>query len=421
MEKNILLICFLFTLFSLRGQQPNYDESKVPSYTLPDPLIMENGEKVTTQSQWLEKRRPEILGLFETNVYGRSPQKPQELHFEVLSEEKYALSNMATRKEIAVYFTGDEKHSMTILMYLPNKRTGPVPLFFGLNFKGNHAICTDPDITESVNRMKPREEGGSEIRLHAFKRGDASARWPLEMLIANGYGIATAYRGDIDPDYDDGFQNGVHPLFYQDGQNRPDNDQWGTLAAWAWGMSCAMDYFETDEDIDDSKVAVVGHSRLGKTALWAAAVDERFAMAVSNDSGCGGAALSRRKYGETVGKINKLFPHWFCGNFKQYSDNEDKLPVDQHQLVALIAPRPVYIASAIEDKWADPKGEFLSGVHASPVYELFGLEGLPADEMPEIDRPMMDGHIGYHVRSGDHDITLYDWQQFVKFVDKYLK
>lgn len=420
MKKAVLLIVFHCTIFTLKGQQPNYDESKVPQYTLPDPLKMENGQIVDSQAKWTNERRAEILRVFESQVYGKMPEHPKDLHFRILSEDRYALSNMATRKEIAVYFTKDEQHYMTILMYIPNKRRGAAPVFLGLNFKGNHTICDDPGITESITRMKPRE-GGNEKQPGVFKRGAESSRWPIEMLIANGYALATIYRGDIDPDYDDGFQNGIHPLFYGKGQTRPRADEWGALSAWAWGLSCAMDYFETDEDIDSKRVAVVGHSRHGKTALWAGAIDQRFAMAISNDSGCGGAALSRRKYGETFSRINKLFPHWFCENFKHYNDREEFLPVDQHQLIALMAPRPVYIASAIDDKWADPKGEFLSGVHASHVYELFGLEGLNGADLPPVDQPLLTGSIGYHVRSGNHDITRYDWEQFIKFADKHFK
>ena len=286
----LLPLCGL-TLFCARAQMPatNYDESQVPAYTLPDPLTTIAGKKVTDAETWTSERRPELLSLFESEVYGKAPDRPEGLHFEVLSEDRYTLGNMATRREIAVYFTEDDAHFMTILLYIPNKRTDAVPVFLGLNFKGNHTICDDPLITESVSRMKPRAEGGSEVRAKGFPRAAAASRWPVEMLIANGYGLAT-----IDPDYDDGFQNGVHPLFYREGQTKPAPDEWGTIAAWAWGLSRAMDYLETDEDVDASRVAVIGHSRHGKTALWAAAVDPRFAMAVSNDSGCGGAALLRR-------------------------------------------------------------------------------------------------------------------------------
>lgn len=207
---------------------------------------------MTDAGTWTSERRPELLSLFETEVYGKAPGRPEGLHFQVLSEDRYTLGNMATRKEIAVYFTESDEHFMTILLYIPNKRTDAVPVFLGLNFKGNHTICDDPLVTESVSRMKPREEGGSEVRAKGFPRAAAASRWPVEMLIANGYGLATIYRGDIDPDYDDGFRNGVHPLFYRQGQTRPDPDEWGTLAAWAWGLSRAMDYLETDEDVDAS-------------------------------------------------------------------------------------------------------------------------------------------------------------------------
>ena len=400
------------------GLEANFEENEVPDYKLPDPLICLDGTKVSDKRLWYEKRQREIFELFESQMYGKMPGKPEKISFEIKSLDKDALNGKATRKEISVVMENNRAEiQMDLLIYLPNFQLKPVANFITLNFYGNHSIHQDPNISLS-DRWMPTKIAYGIVKHRATEksRGVRSSKWPVELIIKRGYALSTIYSGDIDPDFDDGFQNGVHPLFYIKGQNKPSSHEWGTIGAWAWGLSRAMDYFECDDDIDNSRVIIMGHSRLGKAALWAGATDQRFAIVISNNSGCGGAALYSRKFGETISYINSRFPHWFCKNFKSYNDKEDKLPIDQHMLISLIAPRPVYIASAEKDLWADPRGEFLAAKYADPVYRLLGTNGLNTVEIPNLHQPVLST-IGYHIREGDHDVLKYDWERYLDFAD----
>lgn len=421
MKKKSLLILFLLlmtALSSLYSQEfvANYDEGKVPEYTLPDPLIFNNGSKVRNKKQW-DTRRTEIFKIFETEVYGVAPEWDGEIITSELSSDMNALDGKAIRKEIKITLKrGNKELAMIMLLYLP-KSSSPVPLFLGYNFGGNHTVTNEPGISVTTSWVRNNKEANiADNKAGDSGRGRDASSWQVNTIISRGYGLATIYYGDIDPDFDDGFKNGVHGLYDSD----PDETSWGSIAAWAWGLSRAMDCLEKIPSVDAGKVVVMGHSRLGKAALWAGAADRRFGVVISNNSGCGGAALSRRVFGETVGRINRSFPHWFCDNFNRYNEKEEILPVDQHQLLALIAPRPLYVASAKEDQWADPKGEFLSCVAASPVYKLLTGKEFPATQMPEVNSPVVS-KIGYHIRTGVHDVTLYDWQQYLDFADLHLR
>lgn len=394
---------------------PNYDEAKVGEYKLPDPLVFNNGKPVKSAQQWRTQRRVEIVKLFEDHVYGRSAAAPKNIEFEITNKDEKALNGLATRKEVAVWLTGKRPGPvMHILLYMPNEGKGSVPVFLGYNFEGNQAIHNDPGIPP--HKVWARDGQGEPQR----GRGTEASRWQVEKVLRRGYAVASIYYGEVFPDKKDGLAESIIPVFYRAGQTQPDANEWNAVAAWGWGLSRALDVIEKDKDLDAKHVAVWGHSRLGKAALWAGAQDQRFAMVISNDSGESGAALARRNYGETVWRINDSFPHWFNGNYKKYSDRAADLPVDQHMVIALCAPRPVYIASAQEDRWADPRGEFLAAVAADPVYRLLGTDGIATKIWPSIHEPIFST-IGYHIRAGKHDVTAYDWDQYLTFADRYMR
>ncbi len=370
----------------------NFDEARVGPITLPELLRTSSGATVRTPDAW-RARRAELLDLFRDHVYGRSPGKPESLRFERLEEKADAMDGAASLTRVAILSRqGSREHRFELVFFLPRKTTGPVPVFLLLN--NRPPSNTDPT------------------------RIEKSEFWPAEQMIARGYGIAAVHNIEVAPDNAKTFRDGIIRMFDPDGEGPPRDHEWGAISAWAWGGSRALDYFETDARIDRTRIAVLGHSRGGKTALWAGAQDERFALVIPNESGEGGASLSRRNFGETVAQINKSFPHWFTGRYKTYNARVDMLPVDQHMLIALVAPRAVYVASADEDLWADPRGEFLSLAHASPVFSLYGDPPIAETAMPPLSQPLLAGRRAYHVRPGTHNLTAYDWDRFADFADR---
>ncbi len=396
--------------------QPETQTILPPSLELPDPLTKPDGTRLTSAWDWPEQRE-RLLKIFESEVYGRSPRPPDEIEATVI-EEGVAFGGLAARRQVRLTLVPGGP-AVDLLLYRPGHHQHPSSSFVALNFLGNHSISDDPDVLLPSSWLRRHEEFSPEHRATEAGRGSRTSRWPVRTLLESGYGLVTAYYGDIDPDFDDGFQNGLHPHFYSEGQSLPADDEWGSIAAWAWGLSRIRDYLETTSDFDASRIVLFGHSRLGKAALWAAAIDTRFPAVISNNSGCGGAALSKRKMGETVAAINTRFPHWFAKNFHGYNDREADLPVDQHQLLALIAPRSLYVASASEDAWADPQGEFEAVAAAAPVFALLGEPAFQASEMPAADQPFI-GSLSYHLRTGRHDVTLWDWERYIEFADLHI-
>lgn len=378
-----------------RRPQLIWRESKVPDYELPSPLLFADGTSVTTAEQWQQRRR-EILNIFREDMYGHRPGLPEKLTFEIISEDARAMNGAATLKIVEILSLHKGLyHKFELILFLPNNSGKPVPVFLLMNNRS-------PDNTDP-------------------SRQEVSGFWPAEQVIARGYGIAAIQNSDLAPDDSEKFHEGVIRLFEGDivPGNRPPNAG-GALAIWGWGASRVMDYFETDSRIDCSKVAVLGHSRGGKASLWAGAEDERFALVISNNSGSGGAALSKRCFGETIEAVNR-FTHWFAPNFLKYNGKEDELPFDQHMLLSLIAPRGLYVASADEDLWADPRGEFLSLAHASPVYALWNHPLIDSDDMPPLDVPLLSGPRGYHIRPGGHNLTPADWNYYMDFAGRLWK
>lgn len=415
-----LIAACLFTAALLRSpgaaaQLPagsNTDETKVPPYVLPDPLLEANGSRVTTASEWNRVQRPYLYHLFEENVYGKLPAATP-IRAVVRDYSEQALNGKAIRKQVRIYLSATDTTIYTdVLLYLPlsssNKR---VPVFLAYNFMGNQTITKDPAVFISA-KWAPPFRGVINNRATDSTRGRDTS-WPIDTILAHGYGLATAYYGDLEPDNAAASVTGIRYTLENELHQQP--AAWGALAAWAWGLSRIMDYLEKDNQVDARKVALLGHSRLGKATLWAGASDTRFAIVISNESGEGGAALSRRWYGETIKNLNDQFPYWFVAKYKTYSGHADLLPVDQHMLLALMAPRPLYVASAEDDRWSDPRGEFLSAFHAGPVYALLGKPGLSNDTLPPVEQPVGTSSIHYHIRRGKHGVTLYDWQQYLQF------
>lgn len=414
-------LIFLIAAFVASAQRPttNTDESKVGPYTLPD-------LQAKSKKDWETRRRAELLDAFATNLYGFTPKIETKLRAEVTDVKKDAVNGLATRSQITLHLFDDPNAPKIYLMlYTPNAAKPPAPAYLGLNYLGLGSIEADPSLPMTDKYVIPNPpKGVVNNRVTDKTRGAHASRWPLEMALKRGYAVATYFYGDLEEDYPEGWRDGLKGYLRKKAGESLDAPQsgttWGSIGVWAWGLSRCLDYLETNKAIDAKRVTVFGHSRHGKTSLWAGAQDQRFAAVISNDSGEGGASITRRNFGEHIGVSVYSSSRWYCPNYKNFAGRPEALPTDQHMLIALAAPRPVYVASATEDHGADPKGEFLAALHAAPAYKLYGFKGLEQDSMPPPDTPI--GHrIGYHLRTGEHDITAFDWEQFLNFTDRNLK
>ena len=401
---------------TIAGIPVNYTESMVGAYQLPDPLLMSSGAPVRDAQMWERQRRPELIRLFEENQYGRGPGRPAEMVFDVFDAATPALAGKATRRQVTLYFNQQRTGpTLDVLLYLPAAATGPVPVFLNVSFSPNSSVVDDPGI--KPGQLWNRESRG---RVEA-PAGRNFGRLDVAPFLDAGIGVATVYYADLDPDFLDGATLGIRGVYMQPGQTQPAPQEWGSIAAWSWGLSRVMDYFETDVSIDAGRVVLFGASRVGKTVLWTAARDPRFAAVIASASGEGGAALSRRNYGETIAHLvaPTRYPYQFAGNYAAYGDRVSEFPVDAHLLLSLIAPRPVLLQTGTEDRWSDPRGEFLAAVAAEPVYELLGAKGLGTTEMPEAGQAILNT-IGYVMHEGGHGPAPSDWPIFLEFTRMHL-
>lgn len=420
----LVLAMTLSTVFAVQGASAGERELPAPGELplqvgMPIPLVKLDGSLIETKQDWNSRRKPELKRLFQHYMYGYFPPKPDKISAEVVREDDNYFGGKATKREVTIHYGPSGTPPINLLLVIPKERQSPAPCFVGLNFCGNYALVDDPAVPLPTVWMYPNQPGVQDNRATEAGRGRQKDVWALEQSIDRGYAVATFYNGDVDPDTPD-FADGIQPHYFQQGQTEPGPHDWGTIAAWAYGMHRAVDYLATDPDIDAERICAVGHSRLGKTALLAAAFDERIALAIPHQAGCGGTAPSRGKVGESVERINTAFPHWFNDTFPQFNQQVERLPFDQNCLAALCAPRPILFSNAEEDTWANPVGQFEVLKAAESAYKLLGAQGCAADEPPPNGK-LIDSTLGYYIRPGAHSMTAEDWQVFLDFADKNLK
>ncbi|HOX55311.1 MAG TPA: acetylxylan esterase [Candidatus Paceibacterota bacterium] len=383
---------------------------------MPDPLLMFDGRSVSSRNQWFKERRPELQALFQHYMYGAIPPNPARTRSKVLGEYGDFLGGKATLKLLTLETGPATAPRIDLMLVVPNARRGRVPVFLAMDFCGNHALTFDPRVPLARGWMGNSCKECKNNAATEASRGSQATNWPLAEIVRRGYALAAFHSADVDPDRKE-VSDGIYAWLAGGDKARNNPAHRGTIAAWAWGFHRCVDHLVTERSLDPRRIATVGHSRNGKTALLAAAFDERIAIAYPHQAGCGGSAPSRGMTGESVKAINDRFPHWFNAWFKQFNNAPERLPFDQHCLVALCAPRPVLFSAAEEDQWANPAGQFQVLQAASPVYQFLGSEGLAAREFPPLHH-LVDSRLGFYVREGKHSMTADDWTVFMNYADR---